>query len=128
MCRASPGSGRSTGFLDKDGARAKSPPLNSPAGRLPIDPELIIRTLVNGYVIGIRSERHLCEAGRLDSAYRWFCSRLGAGKRPAHLTFSRYRHCKLGKSDLLRPVVQDTVERCLKADWPQESVLPSMPA
>ena len=103
-------------FLDVDGMREVVRPFYSHMGRPSIDPELIIRMLVIGYVMGIRSERRLCDEVHLNLAYRWFC-RLGLeGKVPDHSTFSRYRHGKFRDSDLLRKVFEATVERCLRED------------
>ena len=103
-------------FLDVGGMREAVRPFYSHMGRPSIDPELIIRMLVIGYVMGIRSERRLCDEVHLNLAYRWFC-RLGLeGKVPDHSTFSRYRHGKFRDSDLLRQVFEATVERCLKED------------
>lgn len=101
-------------FLDIDGMRTKVQPFYSHLGRPSIDPELIVRMLVIGYVMGIRSERRLCDEVHLNLAYRWFC-RLGLdGKVPNHSTFSKYRHGKFRESDLLRHVFEATVERCLE--------------
>jgi transposase len=103
-------------FLDMDGMRARLRPFYSHTGRPSIDPELIVRMLVVGYVMGIRSERRLCQDVHLNLAYRWFC-RLGLDdKVPDHSTFSRYRHGKFRESGLLRQVFEATVERCLKED------------
>ncbi|MGB3315298.1 MAG: IS1182 family transposase [Albidovulum sp.] len=103
-------------FLDMDGMRERLRPFYSHTGRPSIDPELIVRMLVIGYVMGIRSERRLCQDVHLNLAYRWFC-RLGLDdKVPDHSTFSRYRHGKFRESDLLRQVFEATVERCLKED------------
>lgn len=103
-------------FLDVDGMREAVRPFYSHMGRPSIDPELIIRMLVIGYVMGIRSERRLCDEVHLNLAYRWFC-RLGLeGKVPDHSTFSRYRHGKFRDSNLLRQVFEATVERCLRED------------
>jgi len=38
-----------------------------------IDPDLLIRMLLVGYCLGIRSKRRLCEEVHLTLAYRWFC-------------------------------------------------------
>jgi transposase len=82
-------------------------------GRPSIDPELIVRMLVIGYTLDIRSERRLCEEVHLNLAYRWFC-RLGLdGKVPDHSTFSKYRHGKFRDSDLLRVVFEAVVARCI---------------
>jgi transposase-like protein DUF772 len=37
-----------------------------------VDPKLMIRMLIVGYCMGIRSERRLCDEVRLNLAYRWF--------------------------------------------------------
>ncbi len=43
-------------------------------GRPSIDPELMLRMLILGYVFGIRSERALVREVQVIFAYRWFCS------------------------------------------------------
>ena len=49
-------------------------------------PELMMRMLIVGYRMGIRSERRLCEDVHLNLAYRLFC-RLGLdGEVPDHST------------------------------------------
>lgn len=45
----------------------------SSMGRPSIDPELMIRMLVVGYVFAIRSERLICREVQVNLAYRWFC-------------------------------------------------------
>src|SRR5205814_257917 len=45
----------------------------SSTGRPLIDPELMIRMLLIGYVFAIRSERLLCRELKVNLAYRWFC-------------------------------------------------------
>jgi transposase len=74
-------------FVDLSELRRHLGPFYSSIGRPSIDPELMIRML-----LGIRSERRLCEEVHLNLAYRWFC-RLGLeGKVPDHSTFSKNRH------------------------------------
>ncbi|WP_164040849.1 transposase, partial [Serratia marcescens] len=78
-----------------------------------VDPELMIRMLLIGYCLGIRSERRLCQEVHLNLAYRWFC-RLGLdGRVPDHSTFSKNRHGRFRDSDLLREVCEATVQRCI---------------
>ena len=78
-------------FLDVDTIRQQLKQYYSHLGRPSIDPELIVRMLVVGYVMGIRSERRLCDEVHLNLAYRWFC-RLGLNQKvPDHSTFSKYR-------------------------------------
>ncbi len=100
-------------FVDLSGIRGHLRPFYSETGRPSIDPELMIRMLLIGYCFGIRSERRLCEEVHLNLAYRWFC-RLGlAGNVPDHSTFSKNRHGRFRKSDLLRELFEATVRRCI---------------
>tara|TARA_R110000737_G_scaffold183923_1_gene207388 strand:+ start:211 stop:612 length:402 start_codon:yes stop_codon:yes gene_type:complete len=48
-------------------------PFYSHTGRPSIDPELMLRMLIVGYVFAIRSERQLCAEVQVNLAYRWFC-------------------------------------------------------
>jgi transposase len=99
--------------LDLDGIRAALKPFYSSTGRPSVDPELMIRMLLVGYCLGIRSERRLCEEVHLNLAYRWFC-RLGLdGKVPDHSTFSKNRHGRFRESDILRQLFESIVERCM---------------
>lgn len=100
-------------LLDGDKLREAIRPFYSNLGRPSVDPELIVRMLVVGYVMGIRSERRLCDEVHLNLAYRWFCHLGLEGRVPDHSTFSRYRHGKFRESNLLREIFETTVERCL---------------
>jgi transposase len=101
-------------FLDLARVRTELKPFYSTIGRPSIDPELMMRMLIVGYCMGIRSERRLCEEVHLNLAYRWFC-RLGLnGKVPDHSTFSRNRHGRFRQSDILRHLFETIVERCMQ--------------
>jgi transposase len=100
-------------FVDLSGIREHLRPFYSVMGRPSIDPELMIRMLIVGYCMGIRSERRLCDEVHLNLAYRWFC-RLGLdGDVPDHSTFSKTRHGRFRDSDLLRQLFEATVKRCV---------------
>ena len=100
-------------FVDLSDLREHLRPFYSETGRPSIDPELLIRMLIIGYCMGIRSERRLCDEVHLNLAYRWFC-RLGLeGDIPDHSTFSKNRHGRFRDSDLLRMVFETTVARCM---------------
>ena len=100
------------GHLDLDGLRQTLKPFYSQVGRPSIDPELMIRMLMVGYCMGIRSERRLCDEVHLNLAYRWFC-RLGLdGRVPDHSSFSKNRHGRFRESDLLRHMFESVVQRC----------------
>ena len=100
-------------FVDLSDIREQLRPYYSETGRPSIDPELMIRMLIVGYCMGIRSERRLCEEVHLNLAYRWFC-RLGLDSDvPDHSTFSKNRHGRFRDSDLLRRLFETTVARCM---------------
>ena len=101
-------------FVDLSDMRNHLAPFYSSIGRPSIDPELIIRMLLIGYCMGVRSERQLCEEIHLNLAYRWFC-RLDLGDAvPDHSTFSKNRHGRFRDSDLLRHVFETVVARCIE--------------
>jgi transposase len=84
-------------------------------GRPSIDPELMIRMLIVGYVFAIRSERALCRDVQVNLAYRWFCGLSIEDKVPDHSAFSRARHERFRESDMLRRVFERVVEACIAA-------------
>ena len=99
-------------FLDFRPLRAELAPLYSRTGRPSVDPELMIRMLLIGYLYGIRSETRLCEEVHLNLAYRWFC-RLGLeGQVPERSTFSKNRHGRFAGGDVLRRVFETVVGVC----------------
>src|SRR5215203_5769964 len=73
--------------LDLSWVRAVLAPHYSPIGRPSIDPMLMIRMLIIGYVFAIRSERALCREVQLNLAYRWFCGLGIEDKLPDHSAF-----------------------------------------
>src|SRR6476661_7130525 len=84
-------------------------------GRPSIDPEILLRLLVVGYLYGITSERRLMEEVRMHLAYRWF-SRLSFDQEiPDHSTFSKNRHGRFRQSAVFRRVFEEIVQRCLEA-------------
>ena len=97
--------------LDLSDFRQQLSEYYSHTGRPSIDPELIMRMLIIGYSLGIRSERRLCEEVHLNLAYRWFC-RLGLeDKVPDHSTFSKNRHGRFRESDAFRHVFESVLQR-----------------
>ena len=84
-------------------------------GRPSIDPELMIRMLIVGYVFAIRSERMLCREVKVNLAYRWFCGLSIEDSIPDHSAFSRARHERFRDSDIFRRVFERVVEACIAA-------------
>ncbi|MEP3303636.1 MAG: IS1182 family transposase, partial [Roseibium sp.] len=101
-------------FVDLSDLRTHLAPFYSSTGRPSVDPELMIRMLLAGYTMGIRSERRLCEEVHLNLAYRWFCRLDLSDPIPDHSTFSNNRHGRFRDSDLLRHVFETVVARCIE--------------
>jgi transposase len=100
-------------FVDLSGIRSFLAPFYSSTGRPSIDPELMIRMLLVGYCMGIRSERRLCEEVHLNLAYRWFCRLDLNDTIPDHSTFSKNRHGRFRESDLFRHLFNTVLARCI---------------
>ena len=84
-------------------------------GRPSIDPVLMLRMLIIGYVFGLRSERLLCREVQVNFAYRWFC-KLGIERKiPDHSVFSRARNERFRDSGIFRRVFERVVEACIAA-------------
>jgi transposase len=101
--------------LDLSWVRAKLAPHYSHIGRPSIDPVLMIRMLIVGYVFAIRSERALCREVQLNLAYRWFCGLGIEDKLPDHSVFSRARNERFRNSDIFRRVFERVVGACIAA-------------
>jgi transposase len=102
-------------YVDLSFVRERLKDLYSPAGRPSIDPEVLLRLLLVGYLYGITSERRLLEEVRMHLAYRWF-TRLGFEQEiPDHSTFSKNRHGRFRQSGVFREVFEEIVRRCLEA-------------
>ena len=87
----------------------------SDMGRPSIDPELLLRILLIGYLYGITSERKLVEELRMHLAWRWFTG-LGFDQEiPHHSTFSKNRHGRFQESKLFEQLFEEIVASCLKA-------------
>lgn len=100
-------------FVDLSDIRSVLAPYYSATGRPSIDPELMIRMLLVGYCMGIRSERRLCEEVHLNLAYRWFCRLDLNDAIPDHSTFSKNRHGRFRESDLFRHLFNKVLVRCI---------------
>jgi transposase len=102
-------------FLDLSDLRQHLAPYYSHTGRPSINPELMIRMLIIGYCLGIRSERRLCEEVRLNLAYRWFCRLSIEDPVTDHSTFSKNRHGRFRQAEVLRHVFERVLQSCIDA-------------
>src|SRR5215475_2356502 len=103
------------GVLDLSWVRGELASYYSPLGRPSIDPLLMMRMLIVGYVFAIRSERLLCREVQVNLAYRWFCGLSIEDKIPDHSAFSRARNERFRDSAIFRHVFERVVEACIAA-------------
>jgi transposase len=101
--------------LDLSWLRSELAPHYSWMGRPSIDPELMIRMLVVGYVFAIRSERLICREVQVNLAYRWFCKLGIEDAIPDHSAFSRARNERFREGEVFRRVFERVVEACIAA-------------
>ena len=100
-------------YLDLGELRAHLARFYSHTGRPSIDPELMLRMLLIGYCLGIRSERRLCEEVHLNLAYRWFCHLGLEDPVPDHSSFSKNRHGRFRNSGAFRHLFESVLQRCM---------------
>src|SRR5258705_8370699 len=103
------------GVLDLSWVHCELAPYYAKLGRPSIDPVMMIRMLIIGYVFAIRSERALCRDVQVNFAYRWFCGLSIEDKIPDHSAFSRARNERFRDSDIFRSVFERVVGVCLAA-------------
>src|ERR1035438_4656782 len=95
-----------------DFVREKLSDSYSDTGRPSIDPEVLLRILLLGYLYGITSERKLVEELRMHLAWRWFTG-LGFDQEiPHHSTFSKNWHGRFHESNLF----QELFERIVRSE------------
>jgi transposase len=102
-------------ILDLSWVHQELAPFYSSTGRPSIDPELMLRMLILGYIFAIRSERQICAEVQVNLAYRWFCRLSIEDEIPNHSVFSRARHERFRESDVLRGVLERIVGASIAA-------------
>jgi len=84
-------------------------------GRYSIDPVVIVKSLLIGFLYGINSERRLEQELRYNVAYRWFLG-LGFNERvPDHSTISQLRRRKFNDADIFKKLFAQVVKLCVEA-------------
>jgi transposase len=106
---------RIASVLDLSWVHGELAPHYSAMGRPSIDPVLMIRMLIVGYVFAIRSERALCREVQVNLAYRWFCGLGIEDKVPDHSVFSRARNERFHDHEVFRHVFERVVAACIDA-------------
>ena len=92
-------------------------------GRPAIDPTMLFKMLLIGYLFGIRSERRLVEEVKVNVAYRWF---LGLGltdKVPDASVIWQNRRRRWGGTDLAREIFDEIVFQAIDCGLVEGRVL-----
>lgn len=90
-------------------------PLYSEIGRRSVDPVLLVKMLLIGYLYGIPSERKLEQEIKLNLAYRWFLGLDLAERVPDCSTISQNRRRRFKQSELFQQIFDSIVRRCITA-------------
>ena len=102
-------------LVDFDFIYDKVADLYSNTGRPAIDPVVMIKMLLIGYIYGIDSERKLEQEITVNIAYRWFLG-IDFGERvPDHSTISQLRRRKFDGTTIFRDVFDEIVRKCFEA-------------
>lgn len=93
----------------------KTRDLYSDIGRPCLDPVVLFKMMLIGYLYGIRSERQLEQEIIVNVAYRWF---LGLGLTdpvPDHSTISQNRRRRFNDSDVFQEVFDEIVRQAISS-------------
>ena len=88
--------------------------LYSNTGRPSIDPVVLVKMLLIGYLYGIDSERKLEQEIRVNIAYRWFLGLELGDNVPDHSTISQLRRRKFNGTTLFEDVFEQVVRLCIE--------------
>ncbi|MBA4603552.1 IS1182 family transposase, partial [Thermoactinomyces mirandus] len=83
-------------------------------GRPCIDPVMLFKILLIGYLFGIRSERRLIEEIKVNIAYRWFVGLSLTDPVPHHSTFSQNRRRRFQQSQIYQEIFDEIVIQAIQ--------------
>ena len=82
-------------------------------GRPPIDPVVLVKYLLVGYLYGIPSERQIEQRIQTDVALRWYLGLDLFDRVPDHSTISQLRRRKPSFRKVFRRLFEEVVEQCI---------------
>jgi len=83
-------------------------------GRPSVDPVMLVKYLLIGYLYGIDSERRIEQEIQVNMAYRWFL-KLDIDERvPDHSTISQNRRRRFDGENLFRKIFERILAKCIK--------------
>ena len=81
-------------------------------GRPAIDPEILFRMLLVGYLYGIKSEARLEEEINYNIAYKWFCGLDLTDKAPDATTISQNRRRRFRDNNIAEEIFNEILRQC----------------
>jgi len=85
-------------------------------GRPSIDPTILVKSLLIGYLYGIESERRIEQEIQVNMAYRWFLGIDLDGNVPDHSTISQNRKRRFNGENLYRRLFERVLAICIEKD------------
>ncbi len=92
-------------------------------GRPAIDPVLLFKLLLLGYLFGVRSERQLVRDVQVNVAYRWFLGLRLTDKVPDASTISQNRRRRFADSQIYQEIFDEIVLQAIGRGMVQGKVL-----
>lgn len=92
-------------------------------GRPALDPVVLFKTLLIGYLFGVRSERQLMREIEVNVAYRWFLGLRLTDKVCDASTLSQNRRRRFRDSTIYQDIFDEIVMQALRADLVDGTVL-----
>ncbi len=83
-------------------------------GRPAIDPEILFRMLLVGYLYGIKSEARLEEEINYNIAYKWFCGLGLTDKAPDATTISQNRRRRFRDNNIAEQIFNEILRQCVE--------------
>jgi transposase len=92
-------------------------------GRPALEPVVLFKLLLLGYLYGVRSERQLMREVEVNVAYRWFLGLRLRDKVPDASTLSQNRRRRFAQSTIYQEIFDEMVELAVKKDLASGTVL-----
>ena len=83
-------------------------------GRPAIEPEILFRMLIVGYLYGIKSEARLEEEINYNMAYKWFCGLGLTEKAPDATTISQNRRRRFRENNIAEEIFNEILRQCIE--------------
>lgn len=101
------------GLIDFNFIYEKTAQMYSNTGRPSVDPVVLMKMLLIGYLYGIDSERKLEEEINYNLAYKWFVGLDLDEKAPDHCIFSANRRRRFS-SKIYEEILEEIVRKCIE--------------